>query len=107
MVDDVGYEFRLDTCFIGNDSFVVAGYGSRDGEDFRVLASPSEVELAFGITDQSAPVPENSLWLATTDAVGWSTDGSEVTASVQLVDRHGDGSVAHEAQLRANCGTTP
>jgi hypothetical protein len=107
VVADKSYEFDLDTCFVGNDSFVVAGHGKEDSDEFRVLASPSEIELAFGITDQAAPVPEDSLWLGTTEPVEWSADDGGVTARVQLANRFGNDLNEHEAELRVDCGATP
>lgn len=104
VVDGVGYPFELDTCFVGNDSFVVAGYGGQDDEVFRVLASPSEVELAFGVVDEAAPVPEDSLWLVTEESVAWSATQFGVTAWLELTERLGDDQIVHSAQLRINCG---
>lgn len=106
VVDGVDYPFELDTCFVGNDSFVVAGHGRQNDEDFRVLASPSEVELAFGVVDEAAPVPEDSLWLGTEDSVSWSATEAGVTAWLELAERLGDDQIVHAAQLRINCGVT-
>lgn len=105
VVDGVDYAFELDTCFVGEDSFVVAGHGRQDNEDFRVLASPSEVELAFGVTDESAPVPEDSLWFGTKDNVTWFSDQSIVTARLKLIERLDGNEIPHEAELHINCGT--
>jgi hypothetical protein len=104
VVDGIDYPFELDTCFVGNDSFVVAGHGRQNDEDFRVLASSSEVELAFGVTDEADPVPEDSLWLGTEDSVSWSATEAGVTAWLELAERLGDDQVVHAAQLRINCG---
>lgn len=105
VVDGVDYEFELDTCFVGEDSFVVAGHGTSNNEDFRVLASPSEVELAFGVIDESAPVPDDSRWYGTQDAVSWSSSQSSVTARLKLIERLDESEVAHEAELNINCAT--
>lgn len=105
VVDGIDYLFELDTCFVGEDSFVVAGHGRQGDQDFRVLASPSEVELAFGVVDESEPVPENSLWLGTKDSVAWSTNDAVVTARLSLIERLGEDEVPHEAELSINCGT--
>lgn len=104
VVDGVDYEFELDTCFVGEDSFVVAGHGNQDNQDFRVLASPSEVELAFGVIDESAPIPEDSLWFGTKDNVSWSATQSVVTARLKLIERLGEDEIAHDAELSINCG---
>ncbi len=104
VVDGVDYEFELDTCFVGEDSFVVAGHGKQGDQDFRVLASPSEVELAFGVVDESAPVPDDSLWLGTKDNVSWSSTQSVVTARLSLIERLGNSEIPHEAELSINCG---
>ena len=104
VVDGVDYEFELDTCFVGEDSFVVAGHGQRNNEDFRVLASPSEVELAFGVIDESTPVPDDSLWFGTKDSVSWSADQGSVTARLKLIERLDESEVQHEAELSINCG---
>ncbi len=106
IVDGVDYPFELDTCFVGNDSFVVAGHGRQNDEDFRVLASPSEVELAFGVVDEATPVPEDSLWLGSEDSVAWSANEAGVTAWLELAERLGDTKVMHPAQLRINCGAS-
>lgn len=104
IVDGVDYEFELDTCFVGEDSFVVAGHGKQGGQDFRVLASPSEVELAFGVVDESAPVPDDSLWFGTKDNVSWSSTESVVTARLTLIERLGDDEIPHDAELSIDCG---
>lgn len=104
VVDGVDFDIELDTCFIGNDSFVVAGHGQRAGEAFRVAASPSEVEVAFGVTDETAPVPADGLWLGTNDAVSWSLVGTGVTASATLAERLGDSTAEHAAELWIDCG---
>lgn len=104
VVDGVDFEFELDTCFVGDDSFVVAGHGRQNDQDFRVLASPSEVELAFGVIDESAPVPEDSLWFGTKDSVAWSATQSRVTARLNLIERVAESEIEHEAVLRINCG---
>ena len=104
VVDGVDYEFELDTCFVGEDSFVVAGHGQRDDQDFRVLASPSEVELAFGVIDESAPVPDDSLWYGTKDTVSWTADQTSVTARLQLIERLDESQVQLDAELSINCG---
>ena len=106
IVDGVDYPFELDTCFVGNDSFVVAGHGRQNDEDFRVLASPSEVELAFGVVDEATPVPEDSLWLVSEDSVSWSANEAAVTAWLELGERLGDDQIVHAAQLRIDCGAT-
>lgn len=106
VVDGVDYEFELDTCFVGEDSFVVAGHGRQNNEDFRVLASPSEVELAFGVVDESAPVPEDSLWFGTKDSVSWSANQSRITARLNLIERVAESEIEHEALLDINCGPT-
>lgn len=105
VVDGVDYEFELDTCFVGEDSFVVAGHGRQNDQDFRVLASPSEVELAFGVVDESAPVPENSLWYGTKDSVSWSATQSRITARLNLIERVAESEIEHEASLSINCGS--
>lgn len=105
VVDGVDYEFELDTCFVGEDSFVVAGHGRQNDQDFRVLASPSEVELAFGVVDESAPVPENSLWYGTKDSVSWSATQSRITARLNLIERVAESEIEHEALLSINCGS--
>jgi len=104
VVDGVDYVFELDTCFVGEDSFVVAGHGIQDNEDFRVLASPSEVELAFGVVDESAPVPDDSLWFGTKDSVSWSSNQGSVTARLKLIERLDESEIQHDAELSINCG---
>lgn len=104
VVDGIDYEFELDTCFVGEDTFVAAGHGTQDDQDFRVLASPSEVELAFGVIDESAPVPEDSLWFGTKDSVSWSASQNVVTARLKLIERLGEDEVPREAELRIDCG---
>jgi len=106
VVNGVEYPFELETCFVGNDSFVAAGHGRQNDEVFRVLASPSEVELAFGVVDEAAPVPEDSSWLVTEGSVAWSATESGVTAWLELTERFGDDQIVHSAQLRINCGVT-
>ena len=106
IVDGIDYPFDLDTCFVGNGSFVVAGHGNQEGEDFRVLASPSEVELAFGIVDEADLVPEDSLWLSSDEAVSWSAEEARVIAQVELAERLGDDAARHDAELRVDCGVT-
>ena len=69
-----------------------------------MLASPSEVELAFGVVDESAPVPDDSLWLGTKDNVSWSSTQSVVTARLSLIERFGDDEIPHDAELSINCG---
>lgn len=105
VVDGVDYEFELDTCFVGEDSFVVAGHGRQNDQDFRVLASPSEVELAFGVVDESAPVPDDSLWYGTKDSVSWSATQSRITARLNLIERVAESEIEHEASLSINCGS--
>lgn len=105
VVDGVDYEFELDTCFVGEDSFVVAGHGRQNDQDFRVLASPSEVELAFGVVDESAPVPDDSLWYGTKDSVSWSAAQSRITARLNLIERVAESEIEHEASLSINCGS--
>lgn len=104
VVDGIDYEFELDTCFVGDDSFVVAGHGKQGDEDFRVLASPSEVELAFGVVDEGAPVPEGGRWFGAQDNVTWTATQSIVTARLQMVERLGDSEIPHDARLRIDCG---
>jgi len=104
VVDGIEYEFGLDTCFVGEDSFVVAGHGQQNDEDFRVLASPSEVELAFGVIDESAPVPDSSRWFGTKDSVSWTSRQSSVTARLKLIERLDESETQHDAELNINCG---
>ncbi len=104
VVDGIDYVFELDTCFVGDDSFVVAGHGQQDDQDFRVLASPSEVELAFGVIDETAPVPDDSLWFGTQDRVSWTSSQSSVTARLKLIERLDESEIEHEAELSINCG---
>lgn len=104
IVDGINYEFDLDTCFVGDDSFVVAGHGRQGDQDFRVLASPSHVELAFGVIEESAPVPDDSLWFGTKDSVSWSADQSVVTARLNLIERLDERQTPRSAELSIDCG---
>ncbi len=102
-VEGVSYKFEPETCFIGPDSFVAAGSGTMAGESYRISASPSEIELAFGVADEATAVPEGSRWLSTASVVEWTSDSSTVTAAVELFPRDDPDSAPQLGSLVLNC----
>lgn len=86
-IGDMTYAFRPETCFVGENSFVGSGTGAIDGVPYRVAASPSVVEITFGVVEEGASVPPGARWLQTNDVVQWDRHDSEVVADVELFER--------------------
>ncbi len=103
-LDGVDYPFTPETCFVGNERFVASGAGSMDGEAYRVSASPSVVEITFGVAEEGAAVPEGSRWLSTVDVIDWTSAGQQVAATVELFERKSQGTgKSWAASLALNC----
>ena len=106
VVDGVDHEFVLDTCFVGDHSFVVAGHGNQAGSDYRVLASPSQIELAFGVTEETEAVANEDSWLSVDDAPTWTTTDGRLDVRTALAEMMGESTVQHGAELRVDCDVT-
>ena len=103
LVDGQTYQFTTDNCVITNDEFIAAGTGSNGGELFRIAASISSIELAFGTDDELSEPADGQLWLQSDQPPTWSASENAVTATVDLRNPLDPQSAGLPATLRLNC----
>lgn len=102
VVEGDGYSFTPTTCFVGNNTFVAAGRGEGNGEDYWVNATPSGVDITFGVSDQSSIVAEKSRWF-TQSTIDWTSDDGVVTADVEMVENSRPNGSPFDAALELLC----
>ncbi len=102
-VDGQTYQFSTDNCVITDDEFIAAGTGSNAGDPFRVAASISSIELAFGTDDELSEPAAGQLWLQSDQPPTWTSGENEITASVDLLNPLDPQSTAFPATLRLSC----
>lgn len=102
-VDGTTYRFTTDNCVITENEFIATGTGANTGDPFRIAASISSVELAFGANDELSEPAPGQLWLQSDQPPVWTADGQEVTADVDLRNPANPQSMALPATLQLVC----
>ncbi len=103
LVNGQTYQFTTDDCVVTDDEFIAGGTGTNAGAPFRIAASISSIELAFGTNDElSEPVP-GQLWLQSDQPPAWTSSETSVTATVDLRNPLDPQSAAFPATLKLIC----
>ena len=106
VVDGHTYQFTTDNCVITDDEFIAAGTGSNAGDPFRVAASISSIELAFGTDGELSEPAPGQLWLQSDQPPTWTASEKAVTATVDLRNPLDPQSAAFPAALELSCPTS-
>ncbi len=103
VVDGTSYQFITDNCVITEDDFIAGGTGTNAGVPFRIAASISSIELAFGTNDELSEPAPGQLWLQSDQPPDWSSKQGVVRANVDLVNPLDPQSAAFPATLELIC----
>ncbi len=104
-IDGTDYAFTPTTCFVGDDTFVAAGPSGGGSDQYVVAASPSLVEIIFGVSDEAEPIEADTRWYATVEPVDWRLLGNGVSTRVDLHERGDAETPAQRADLVIQCGS--